>query len=247
MRTMDRKVFDQALQKIVYNERERLGIGTLSEKTLHAVVKNYMEPNVDYHEVPLEGYVADVFRDEAVIEIQTANFNVLRRKLDKFLPLYKVTIVYPIPATKWVIWVDPETGVEVSRRKSPKKGSPYQAFKELYRIKTYLNHPNLNVLFLFIDLEETKLLDGWSRDKKRGATRYDRIPVGLVDEMLFERVEDYRMMIPPELSGFTSKEYAKSAKIPLSHAQTAMNIFHYLELVERVGKKGNSYIYEVKE
>lgn len=132
MRTMDRKVFDQALQKIVYNERERLGIGTLSEKTLHAVVKNYMEPNVDYHEVPLEGYVADVFRDEAVIEIQTANFNVLRRKLDKFLPLYKVTIVYPIPATKWVIWVDPETGVEVSRRKSPKKGSPYQAFKELY-------------------------------------------------------------------------------------------------------------------
>ena len=117
----------------------------------------------------------------------------------------------------------------------------------MYRIKTYLNHPNLNVLFLFIDLEETKLLDGWSRDKKRGATRYDRIPVALVDEMLFERVEDYRMMIPPELSGFTSKEYAKSVKIPLSHAQTAMNIFHYLELVERVGKKGNAYIYEVKE
>ena len=45
---MDRIAFEQAVQKIVYNERERYGIGTLSEKTLHAVVKNYMEPNEDY-------------------------------------------------------------------------------------------------------------------------------------------------------------------------------------------------------
>ena len=96
-------------------------------------------------------------------------------------------------------------------------------------------------------MDETKILDGWSHDKKKGATKYDRIPVELVDEMLFERVEDYRMMIPPELSAFTTKEYAKSAKIPLSHAQTALNIFYYLQLVERIGKKGNSYVYEVKE
>lgn len=244
---MDRKVFNQAIEKIVYNGRDSFGIGTLSEKTLHAVVKNYMEPDMDYHEVPLEGYVADIFRDNKVVEIQTAHFDVLRRKLDKFLPLYEVTIVYPIPATKWVIWVDPETGLEVSRRKSPKKGSQYQAFRELYRIKNYLSHPNLSILFLFIDVEETKILDGWSHDKKRGATKYDRVPVGLVDEMLFERVEDYRMMIPAELSGFTSRDYAKSAKIPVSQAQTALNIFHYLDLVERVGKKGNSFIYEVRE
>lgn len=247
MHTMDRRTFDQAVEKIVYNERERCGIGTLSEKTIHAVVKNYLEPNEDYHEIPLEGFVADIFREEKVIEIQTAHFDMLRRKLDRFLPLYQVTIVYPIPATKWIIWVEPETGAEVSRRKSPKTGSPFQAFKELYKIKSYLNHPNLNIQFLFIDMEETKLLDGWSQDKKKGATKYDRIPVGLVDEMVFERVEDYRMMIPPELSEFTTKEYAKSTKIPLSHAQTALNIFYYLGIVERIGKKGNAYLYEVRE
>ena len=244
---MDRKIFHQAIERIVNQERERYGIGTLSEKTVHAVVKHYMEPNEAYHEVPLEGFVADIFREDAVTEIQTAHFNVLRRKLDKFLPLYPVTIVYPIPAVKWVIWVDPGSGAEVSRRKSPKKGSPYQAFNELYKIKSYLGDPNLRILFLFIDMEETRLLDGWSRDKKRGATKYDRIPLELVDEMLFERVEDYRMMIPPELSGFTTREYAKSTKIPLSHAQTALNIFYYLNVVERIGKKGNSYLYEVRE
>ena len=244
---MDREAFDRAIREIVYEERERYGIGTLSEKTVHAVVKHYMEPNADYHEVPLEGFVADIFRDETVTEIQTANFNKLRRKLERFLPLYPVTIVYPVPATKWVIWVDPKTGLEVSKRKSPKKGSPYQAFRELYRIKPFLAHPNLRVLFLFIEMEETKRLDGWSRDKKRGATKHDRIPLGLVDEMMFERVEDYRMMIPPELSNFTTREYAKSTKIPLAQAQTALNIFYSLEVVERVGKQGNSYLYEVRE
>lgn len=244
---MDKTIFNHAVDKIVRNERERYGIGTLSEKTLHAVVKNYMEPNEDYHEVPLEGFVADIFRDNKVVEIQTAHFNVLRRKLDKFLPLYHVTIVYPIPATKWLIWVDPETGLEVSKRKSPKRGSQYQAFRELYRIKTYLNHPNLDILFLFIDMEETKILDGWGKDKKNRATKFDRVPVGLVDEMSFECPEDYRMMIPAELDDFTSKDYAKATKIPISQAQTALNIFHYLHVVKRVGKKGNAYIYEVCE
>lgn len=244
---MDRKAFEQALEKIVSHEHERLGIGTLSEKMLHAVVKNYMEPDERYQEVPVEGYVADVFRENEVIEIQTAHFHLLRRKLDRYLPHYKVTIVYPIPATKWINWVDPETGEVMNRRKSPKQGSPYQAFRELYRIKQYLAHPNLRMLFLFIDVEETRILNGWSNDRKKGAHRCDRIPVQLVDEMYFERVEDYRMLIPPELSSFTTKEYAKAAKIPLPHAQTGLKIFFDLALVERVGKKGNAYIYEVKE
>lgn len=244
---MDRILFNQAIEKIVSYGRANYGIGTLSEKTLHAVVKNYMEPNEDYHEVPLEGFVADIFRDDQVIEVQTAHFDNLRRKLDKFLPLYPVTVVYPIPATKWLIWVDPETGEEVSRRKSPKKGSRYQAFRELYKIRSYLDHPNIRIRFLFIDMEETRLLDGWSQDKKRGATKCDRVPTGLVDEMFFERVEDYRMLIPLELSEFTSKEYAAVARIPLRHAQTALNIFTYLNVVERIGKRGNLYIYEVRD
>ena len=110
MLTMDRKRFDQAAAKILSREHENHGIGTLGEKTLHAVVKNYVEPDEDYHEVPLEGYVADVYRDGHVFEIQTANFNTMRGKLETFLPLYQVTIVYPVPATKWLRWIDVETG-----------------------------------------------------------------------------------------------------------------------------------------
>ena len=50
MHTMDRQAFDEACEKIIYKERDIDGIGTLGEKTLHAVLKHYMEPEVARHE-----------------------------------------------------------------------------------------------------------------------------------------------------------------------------------------------------
>lgn len=247
MLIMDRIIFNQALAKILSREHENHGIGTLGEKTLHAVVKNYVEPEEDFHEVPLEGYVADVYRDGRVIEIQTANFNTMRSKLAAFLPLYHVTIVYPVPATKWLRWLDEETGEITDRRKSPKKGTPYAVFHELYKIKPFLKEPNLSIHILLIDMEESRFLNGWSRDRKKGSCRHDRIPVELVEEIHLDCVEDYRMLIPPELENFNSKDYAKATKLTISKAQTALNILYYLGVVDRVGKKGNSFIYEVVE
>ena len=37
--------FEQAKEKIIGKDRLRQQIGTLSEKTIHAVVKNYYEPD----------------------------------------------------------------------------------------------------------------------------------------------------------------------------------------------------------
>ena len=247
MRTMDRTDFRSAAAKVLSREHENHGIGTLGEKTLHAVIKNYVEPDEDYHEVPLEGYVADIYRDGHVFEVQTANFNTMRGKLRTFLPLYQVTIVYPVPATKWLRWIDVETGEISERRKSPKKGTPQAVFRELYRIKPFLKDPNLSICILLIDMEETRLLDGWSRDRKKGSHREDRIPTELVEEILLERIEDYRMLVPPELAQFDSKQYAKATKLTVNRARTALNILYDLGIVDRVDKIGNSYIYDVVE
>lgn len=45
----------------------------------------------------------------------------MRRKLDAFLKIYPVTIVYPIPHVKWLSWIDEESGEMSPKRKSPKK------------------------------------------------------------------------------------------------------------------------------
>ena len=247
MLIMDRITFNQATARILSREHEEHGIGTLGEKSLHAIIKNYVEPDEDYHEVPLEGYVADVYREGHVYEIQTANFNTMRGKLAKFLPLYKVTIVYPIPATKWLRWIDEESGEVTDRRKSPKRGTPQAVFAELYKIKNFLKDPNLSISILLINMEESRLLNGWSKDRKKGSCRHDRIPTELVEELHLEQVEDYRMLVPPELERFNSREYAKASRLTVKGAQTALNVLHYLGIVERVGKQGNSYLYEVTD
>ena len=156
------------------------------------------------------------------------------------------TIVYPIPFEKWIIWVDEETGELSRKRKSPVRGNPYIAFVELYKIKMFLKDPNLRLRLVLMNMEEYKLLNGWSRDRKRGASRYDRIPVELVQEIEINCVQDYMQFVPSELEGtFTSKEFAAAAHISVTLSQTVLNILYHVGIVTRTGKKGNQYLYDV--
>ena len=239
--------FNAAKEKIIGKKHNDKGIGTLSEKTVHGVLKHFFEPDEDCHEVALNGYFADIYNDSGVIEIQTRQFNKLREKLAVFLNYYPVTVVYPTPANKWLSWINPETGETGGRRKSPRHFTIYDSFFELYKIKSYLKNPNLTIKLVLMDVEEYKLLNGWDNSKKRGAWRYDRIPVGIREIVVLEQPEDYMQFVPYELEdGFTSKDFARVCRINKSTAGLALNILNYMGMVKRTGKQGNSYIYEVE-
>ncbi|MDY6328179.1 MAG: hypothetical protein SPL51_01710 [Lachnospiraceae bacterium] len=245
---MNKEQFESAKNKIIGIKRNRNGIGTLSEKTVHAILKNYYEPDEDYHEIPVNGYVADIYRDGNIIEIQTANFNKLRNKLDVFLNDYQVTVVYPMPYIKWLCWLDEETGYIGPKRKSPKKGNPYEAFYQLYKIKSYLTNPNIRIKIVMMNMEEIRLLNGWSKDKKKGSSRFDRIPTEIVEEIDLYSLEDYMQMVLIELAEtFCSKDYAKAAHLSIGMAQTALNILTYTGTVKRIGKRGNEILYNINE
>lgn len=248
MKYLDKDAFEQAKLKVLLKQNDPHGFGTLQEKTVHAVMKLYYEPNIDCHEVPIEGYIADIYTGERIIEIQNGNFNKLRPKLEAFLPLYPVTVVLPIPHHKWLIWMDKDSGELSKRNKSPVTGNVYHAFPELYKIKQYLDHPNLSLAFPLIDIDEYRLLNGWSKNKKRGSSRYDRMPLNLFDEVLIERVEDFVRLIPYELPDeFTVKEFAKTAGIHRDLASVTVTLLMHMELLVRVGKRSREYLYEVAE
>ena len=98
-----------------------------------------------------------------------------------------------------------------------------------------------------MDVEEYKLLNGWDNSKKRGAWRYDRIPVGIREIVVLEQPEDYMQFVPYELEdGFTSKDFARVCRIKKSTAGLALIILNNMGMVKRTGKQGNSYIYEVE-
>lgn len=251
---MDKEAFEQAKLNVLLNKHDPHGFGTLQEKTVHAVMKLYYEPNMDYHEVPIEGYIADIYTGDLIIEIQNGNFNRLRDKLKTFLPSYKVRVVFPIPHNKWVIYMDEESGELSKKRKSPITGSIYSAFPELYKIKDYLTHPNLSFAFPLVDMDEYRLLPskgggrGRGRNKSKRGSRYDRMPLDLYDEIIFERREDFVQVIPYELNEtFTVKEFATAAHIHRDLAQVTLHILYHMNLVTRPGKRSREYLYEVLE
>ncbi len=241
---MDNIRFEEACIK-ARAEALKVGIGRLGEKSLHAALKYYYEPYSDSHEAKIGGFVADIVGEKGIIEIQTRQFNRLRRKLDCFLEVGRVRVVYPVAQIKYLQWMDPETGELFARRKSPRTGVPYEILPELYKIKDRLCHPNLSLTIALLEVEEIRSLNGWSPDKKKGSSRFDRIPIRMLGEVDIECPADYQKLIPPGLEErFSSGDYAKAARLSRSAAQTALNVLYHMGAVARVGKKGNAFLYQ---
>lgn len=243
--------FEAARKKILtLSPRVREGIGTQKEKTLHAILKNTFDQDPSHQEVPIDGYIADIFDGNGIVEIQTANFGNLRDKLKVFLPKHKVLVVYPIPHLKYVTWIDPESGELKERNKSPRKGSFYRAEKELYRIRPFLSNPNLTIDLVLCDIEEYRVKDGWGSDGKRGSHRYDRVPVRMAGEKILHTKEDYASLLPEGLPDpFTSGDL-KSA---LSKGNYGVSFSTWCLLLSDVGaierlpeKRGRSFLYRQK-
>ena len=237
--------FENALALAKKNSDFDGSIGTLSEKTLHSVLKYYLEPCDDFHEVAIGGYVADIMRDGCITEIQTKSFDRLRSKLSVFLTEHPVTVVFPIAAQKTVLLTDSESGEVSAPRKSPKHGNVYDFFKELYRIKMLLPCDNLYFHIVLLDITEYRRTVKKCYKNRKGYETVERIPNAIIDEIYIDGMSDFKKLIPPSLpSPFTSRDFAKAAKRQRGLAQTALNVLEHIGAVKRVGKDKNAYLYE---
>ena len=237
--------FIDARNRVVLGDFKLEGIGCLAEKTTHAVIKLYLEPDTSYHERVVCGrMVADVQNEVGIFEIQTASFKYLNKKLEKFFEYDDVTVVYPCVSTKWVIWVD-KNGTVSKRNRCPKKGSPANVFWELYQIKKHLKNPKFRLLVLMIDVDEYKLLSEKGNGKK-GAKRFDRVPVGLVGEYIIREAKDYLTLLPPLPDKFTATDMARLTHLTAQRGWGIVSVLLELDLVEVAEKKGRSTYYRLK-
>ena len=244
-------------------------IGTLREKRLHAAVKLYLCPDETCHERPVgdllredgakpRRMVADILTDGHIMEVQTGGFFPLREKIGWYLTHTpcRVTVVHPIPAVKYLSWIDPADGSILSRHKSPKRGRVKDVAKELYWLSDYIGNPRVSVRLLLLEIEEYRLADGWSRDKKRGSNRYERFPTALLGDMTLTTPADYAAyFLPPALSApdgegnyplFTAAAYAKATGIRGRATYSMIHLMEKLGLVEEQEEKaGRSKTYRV--
>ena len=239
------------------------GIGTYSEKRLHKTLKRFFCEDESCHEVRIRpdgsiggqgvsgkgGYIADICRDGEIIEIQTGSFFSLKNKIRFYLENtgYSVTVVHPIAGVKYLSWIDTEDGSVKSRRRSPKKGSVTDALPELYWVSDMLDSDRLSFCFPILEIDEFRLLDGWSRDKKRGSNRFERIPTELID-ILRVNAREVRDLMPEELSDeFTRAQFSRLTGFKGRKLHNAIALLCNIGAAEKGEKRGRSFIYLKKD
>lgn len=237
--------FYRIVYDATFDEHERFNIGTYKEKKLHIVMKKYFEDDPAFHEVPTNGFIADIRREREITEIETSGFSGLKPKLEAYLPEYKVNLVHPLAGVKFVSWIDPETREISTRKRSPKREGAYDLLFEMVYILPYVSSPHLTVLGPVLEVDEYRFLDGWSRNKKRGSHRYERIPVDLADMIELTSDEDYRRYVPDACGDrFTVKDFSAGAKLNDYAARAVLKVMEARGVVARAGKEGRVHIYE---
>lgn len=217
-------------------------IGTLSEKGLHADIKEFLAEPGDKIEHGVYGYVADIFRDGRIIEIQTRNFGAMRKKLTHLLGYYPVHLVHPIAVERMILWQDRD-GKQIRKRKSPKHGRPIDIFKELVYIRDLVMHPNLTFEILMTREEVIRRQDP-KRRKWNGWYVYDRRLVEVVERIELSSYTDFRKLLPEDLNlPFTNKELAAKLECSYHLAVTITYTMKRMGMIREVGKRGNTILY----
>jgi hypothetical protein len=217
-------------------------IGTYAEKSVHAVMKRYYEPDGSRSEARVGRYIADIVGEDGVIEIQTGTFHRLPEKLGALLSAARVTLVYPFAMERRFLRVNSQTGEVLSRRKAPR---PHllDACRELSAIRAQLAHPRMRLLLALLSIEEIRYIDPSRKYHRR--RRGDNHPVAFLDELTFESPRDYLGLLPGSLpERFTSAALHKASGCSLDSARAALTLLHGLGAVERAGKNGNAYVYQ---
>lgn len=241
----DNKRLEEAL-KLALEDVEKDKIGLLKEHTLHRVLKFYLSIDEQNHEIKIGRMYADVVLDNHIYEIQTKSFNAMRNKLEVFLSDHEVTICYPMALNK-TIYLTNEFGELVSTKKSPKHARPLEIFIELYKIKNYLLNPNLHFKIIMLDIDELRIKKEKTWRSRKGFERTNQVPRKINHIYEINGPDNFKdILLEYNLKEiFTSKDFAKSTHITIKKATVALNVLTYLNVVERIGKEKNSYLYKI--
>src|SRR5215210_5669254 len=221
------------------------GIGLLNENPLHASLKQWYARPGDQFEVPVDGFVIDIVRDDLLIEIQTRNFSSIKLKLDKLVRSHRVRLIYPIVQEKWIVRLATGKGGAVIRRKSPKKGRLEDLFWELVSVPRLLSNPNFSVEVLMISQEEVRRYDGKRKWRRRGWVIEGRQLLEVLDRRLFGASADWLWFLPAGLESFTTVDLATRMNTRRDLAQKVAYCLREGRMIDLIGKRGRANLYRV--
>ena len=225
-------------------EQASSGIGTLNESPLHADLKSWYARPDDRLEVAVDGFIVDIVRGDLLVEIQTANFSSIKQKLTALTASHRVRLVYPVAREKWIVKLARDGSGKSSRRKSPKRGTTEEVFRELVRFPQLLSNANFSLDVLLIQEEEVRRYDGRRGWRRRGWVTQERRLLEVVGSHVFETPADLGALVPATLDApFTTTELAAAIARPRWLAQKMAYCLREMGTITPVGKRGNAILY----
>jgi hypothetical protein len=221
-------------------------IGLLNEKPLHASLKQWYAQPGDRFEVPVDGFVIDIVRDDVLLEIQTRHFGAIKSKLATLVSSHRVRLIHPIACEKWIVQSPTNGHGFGTRRKSPKRGRVEDLFRELVAIPRLLSHQNFSLEVLLTREEETRRFDR-RRWRTRGWVIEERRLLDVVDRRVFDGPASWLALLPGFSEPFTSRELAQAIGVRIDLAQKIIYSLREAGFVQAIGKQGRAPLYNAGE
>lgn len=214
------------------------GIGTLNESSLHAQIKDLVVIEGDEQEVDLDGFVIDIRRGDLLIEIQTAAFGAMGRKLDRLLADHRILLIHPVATATYLERPGRKT------RRSPRRGDLWSVLDELVSIPTLLDHPNLALEVWLVAVDRVQVPDPKARRGRGGWRTVDRRLRSVDQRHRFDSADDLAELLPPTLPDpFTTADIATAAGVKRDSAQKLAYCLRALERIELVDHRRAGYLY----
>lgn len=239
------------------------------ESTLHAQLKQLYAGSSGQLEVPVDSYICDCRTSYGeYIEIQIGNFGPLKYKLQSIAQNHKIKIVHPIICSRYIETYSTDR-VLLRKRRSPRKGNYWDVFKALVYGPELVLHKNITLELLFLDILETRREDGNGSWRRNGISLKDKRLLTIHNALPLTYPDDYQSFIPFTMEEtFTIRDFftrcnnmesqnrfisensfpksvLDSPSYPI--VQKAVYVLHRIKLLERIGKKGNFYLYQRKK
>lgn len=222
-------------------------IGTLGERSLHSALKDWYARPGDRKEVEVDGFHIDILRQDLLVEIQTAHFYSLKRKLNMLTGRHPLRLVYPIAQEKWIVRLAKDGVTRLGRRKSPKKGNIFHLFDELVSIPDVIKNPNFTLEVLLIQEEEVRCEDGTGSWRRGGLRIADHCLIDVLSRHLFKHPSDFLGLVPTGLpEPFSTKDLAEGIGQPRWVAQEMAYCLRHMGVIDVIKKNGNALLYGVR-
>jgi len=213
------------------------------EHSLHQELKRYYAGPHCSLEIVIDGFRVDAVSHGWLIEIQQGPLVAIRKKIQALVQSYPLLLVKPVVVEKHIVRLSRHGGPVVARRRSPKRGQPWEVFHDLVHLTKVFPHPNLRIDVALVDIEETRYpgpRQRWGHDGYRLA---DRRLLGLRETISLNTAADLRQLLPEIPEPFDSRDLAEILNAPRWMAQRIAYTLRECGAVQTISRDRHGHHY----